>query len=190
MGDITTETLNALQALVGNDAADALATVLSRYTPTTTGRLPVGQLIITSSGNMTDGFGPTLQFAIRDNADVINPIGTIGYDRSGADNTGRLVVQINSAGALEAIMTATVSLITLVRAVNIAPGNLTLGTSGSTRGAITAYHGAAGNTPGYLVTYSPNGTPWYWFVEDDGTCRIAAAPPTSNGDGYIIGLQF
>jgi hypothetical protein len=37
---------------------------------------------------MLDGFGVTQSFSIKDNAGVTNPIGTLGYYRSGADNSG------------------------------------------------------------------------------------------------------
>jgi hypothetical protein len=56
------------------------------------------QLVATSSGNMGDGFGINMNFAIQDNAAVINEIGSLIFSRSGADNSGRFQVQPYNAG--------------------------------------------------------------------------------------------
>ena len=82
-----------------------------------------------------------------------------------------------------AILTGTSALVT----VNI--GALDAGVSATTRGAITAFHGAAGNTPGYLLLYSPNGTAHYFFVEDDGTLKQHTSAPAANTDGNVVGAQ-
>ena len=56
------------------------------------------QLLATSSGNMADGFGVNMNFAIQDDAAVINEIGSVVFVRSGADNSGRFQVQPYNAG--------------------------------------------------------------------------------------------
>jgi hypothetical protein len=56
------------------------------------------QLLATSSGNMADGFGVNMNFAIQDDAAVINEIGSVVFFRSGADNSGRFQVQPYDAG--------------------------------------------------------------------------------------------
>jgi uncharacterized protein DUF2793/endosialidase-like protein len=56
------------------------------------------QFLATSSGNMLDGFGVNVNFAIQDNAVTVNEIGNIAFSRSGADNSGRFQVQPYNAG--------------------------------------------------------------------------------------------
>jgi hypothetical protein len=56
------------------------------------------QLLATSSGNMADGFGVNMNFAIQDDAGVINEIGSVVFFRSGADNSGRFQIQPYNAG--------------------------------------------------------------------------------------------
>jgi len=56
------------------------------------------QLLATSSGNMADGFGVNMNFAIQDDAAVINEIGSVVFVRSGGDNSGRFQVQPYNAG--------------------------------------------------------------------------------------------
>jgi hypothetical protein len=48
---------------------------------------------------MADGFGINMNFAIQDDAAVINEIGSIVFLRSGADNSGRFQVQPYNVGA-------------------------------------------------------------------------------------------
>ena len=51
------------------------------------------------------------------------------------------------------------------------------------------WDGAGGNTPGYIVLYSPNGTANYYFAEDDGTLKRHTAAPTANTNGSAVGDQ-
>jgi len=51
------------------------------------------------------------------------------------------------------------------------------GVEGKTAGTITLWHGANGNSPGHIKIHSPNGTPYYLFVENDGTLKTQPAPP-------------
>jgi len=58
----------------------------------------------TSTGDMVDGFGPTILFRIRDSASVNNNIGYIEVLRDGADNSGAFTFYTYNAGsASEAI---------------------------------------------------------------------------------------
>ena len=56
------------------------------------------QLLATSSGNMLDGFGVNINFAIQDNAAAVNEIGNMVFSRSGSDNSGRFQVQPYNSG--------------------------------------------------------------------------------------------
>src|SRR5262245_26328030 len=57
------------------------------------------RLLVTTSGDMVDGFGSILGFSIRDNSGVINEgIATVRALRSGADNSGRLQLTTLNAG--------------------------------------------------------------------------------------------
>jgi hypothetical protein len=66
-------------------------------TQTNTNRF-VARVLHTTSADMADGFGSQLTFDIRDSANVINTIGTIGATRSGADGSGRLIFGTTTAG--------------------------------------------------------------------------------------------
>lgn len=68
-------------------------------------------------------------------------------------------------------------------------GDIAAGTSGGTRGVVTAWDGSGGNAPGCLKLQSPNGTTWHVFVEDDGTLKVNSALPTQNSDGSVVGTQ-
>ena len=64
-----------------------------------------------------------------------------------------------------------------------------IGADGVTRGVVTLWDGAGGNTPGAIKIASPNGTVWYLFIEDDGTVKVHNALPTANADGSEVGAQ-
>lgn len=72
--------------------------LLERDGQTTDAFLASQRLLVTKTTNMGDGFGPGLAFAIQDDAAVINAIGVIGAIRSGADNTGEIVLAPLTAG--------------------------------------------------------------------------------------------
>ena len=73
--------------------------------------------------------------------------------------------------------------------VTMPNGALTIGQDSSVQGILNLYDGGGGNTPGYLVLYSPNGTANYIFCEDDGTLKRHTSAPTQNSDGSEIGGQ-
>lgn len=58
----------------------------------------VGDILATTICNMADGFGAAFRLGIQDDADIYNPLATIGAVRSGADNTGDLVFYTYSGG--------------------------------------------------------------------------------------------
>ena len=62
-------------------------------------------------------------------------------------------------------------------------------TSNNKQGTLRLWDGPGGNTPGYLVLHSPNGTANYIFCEDDGTLKRHTSAPTANSDGSEIGGQ-
>jgi hypothetical protein len=51
----------------------------------------------TTSGDMVDGFGPSVNFSIKDNA-ATSEIGTIRFVRSGGDTSGRFIISTRNAG--------------------------------------------------------------------------------------------
>jgi hypothetical protein len=57
------------------------------------------QLVATSTGDIVDGFAANHDFAVQDNAAVINNIGSLQFARSGADNSGRFRVLPANAGS-------------------------------------------------------------------------------------------
>jgi hypothetical protein len=67
--------------------------------------------------------------------------------------------------------------------------SLVSGADGATQGTLTLWDGAGGNTPGYILLYSPNGTANYFFAEDDGTLKRHTSAPTQNSDGTAVGDQ-
>tara|TARA_R100000808_G_scaffold16583_1_gene37379 strand:+ start:3977 stop:4777 length:801 start_codon:yes stop_codon:yes gene_type:complete len=73
--------------------------------------------------------------------------------------------------------------------VTIPNGGLAVGSNSSKQGTLSLWDGSGGNTPGYLVLYSPNGTANYIFCEDDGTLKRHTSAPTANSDGSEIGGQ-
>ncbi len=63
---------------------------------TTIGALDVR---VTHTSSMGDGFGPIITFTVRDTDATDNPIGALGFVRTGADNIGDFLVQPINAGA-------------------------------------------------------------------------------------------
>lgn len=58
----------------------------------------VMKMQLTSTGDMTDGFGPVFGFIIEDTAGVENPIGYVGAIRNGADDVGKITFQCGKSG--------------------------------------------------------------------------------------------
>jgi hypothetical protein len=70
-----------------------------RTTDNTDTPLSPYRLLVTTTGDMSDGFGPILGFSIRDNSGLLNEgIATVRAVRSGADNSGRLQLTTRNTG--------------------------------------------------------------------------------------------
>jgi len=67
-------------------------------TASTTGTQQALDFRALSSGNMADGFGPLVAFAIEDDAVVTNVIASLAAVRAGADDTGELQADVYSGG--------------------------------------------------------------------------------------------
>jgi hypothetical protein len=78
---------------------------VERTTTATGSVIGVSRFLATTSGDMGDGFGGSISFQIKDNANVDNTLATIVGIRSGADNSGRLSLQTNNAGTQTEKMT-------------------------------------------------------------------------------------
>jgi hypothetical protein len=105
-----------------------------------------------------------------------------GTDVNDASNVGVYIAD----GLSGNIVTGSASSLS---AGTVSATNVTAGTDSTTRGILTLWDGSGGNKPGYIKVYSPNGTAWYLFVEDDGTVKVHNAAPAANTDGSIIGGQ-
>jgi hypothetical protein len=78
-------------------SVDSLVT-FERNGQTTNNIFMAQKLLSTKTTDMGDEFGTGLLFNIRDDANVVNPIGSIGAVRSGADNTGALIFKNTTTG--------------------------------------------------------------------------------------------
>jgi hypothetical protein len=158
--------------------------------------IPVSRLIAQTTGDMVDGFGPSFQFEATDSGASNKVFGGVGAVRDGADTEGKAVIYAGTNGAEPVatfdhnLLTTLAGGLTVVNDATVEGGDLICGVGSQTRGVLTAYHGASGNTPGVLKLASPNGTVRYFFAEDDGTLKVHSALPGSNSDGIEVGSQF
>jgi len=76
----------------------AVVGMMERYDAGTTNSLTGFAGRHTTSGDMADGFGTAVNYAIQDNAGVNNYIGNLGMNRDGNDSSGKFVVMISSNG--------------------------------------------------------------------------------------------
>lgn len=88
--------------LVQGDVTGGVAT-FDRLNSTTNTALGTINLKVTSSGDMTDGFGGSFQFCIQDTAAVENIIASVHGVRDGADNSGLLRFQTRALGVSTAV---------------------------------------------------------------------------------------
>lgn len=75
--------------------------VATKFTRTATnGSIAHENLILKTetNTNMVDGFGGVITFNIRDSAAVDNRLGWLGFERNGADDTGRFFISVDSNG--------------------------------------------------------------------------------------------
>ena len=84
------------------DVAESQFANIPRFTRTTTAQTALNlssqRVKTTTSLDMSDGFGTSIQFAIQDSANVENDIASVGAVRSGADNSGSLTFSTVNAG--------------------------------------------------------------------------------------------
>jgi hypothetical protein len=73
--------------------------------------------------------------------------------------------------------------------INLKTGSVNVGEASVRRGKLAIYNGTSTNTPGCLILYALNGTPYFVFVENDMTLKISATLPTADADGSVIGAQ-
>lgn len=97
----------------------------------------------TSSGNMADGFGAGIVFAIQDEAAANNYVGGVYGIRNGADNTGALQFLVANAGTLNSQMTLDQNGVLLTTQLGLTGA---FGCNGAGRQASYASGGAAGGT--------------------------------------------
>jgi len=71
-----------------------------RTTTITTGKRWAQRITLSTTADMTDGFGPSLVFGARDNYGSTNMLGQIAVVRDGADGYGKFEFIPNSAGTL------------------------------------------------------------------------------------------
>lgn len=75
--------------------------ILGRVTSSSTGPLTVANFYVrsTNGAGTSDGFGPRVTFALKDNSGLWGELGKIGAVRAGADNTGELTFYTVVAGS-------------------------------------------------------------------------------------------
>jgi hypothetical protein len=146
----------------------------------------------TSSGDMVDGFGTSLQFNIEDTAATANLISRLDVLRNGADNTGQMDFVVYSAGtpltplSLESA-TATVAG-NLDITSSVYPVTQSTRTTASTTSAFCALElvaessGNAGDTFGPCMTFSISDT----GVTDNAVGHISCVRDGADNTGKIV----
>lgn len=84
--------------------SSATPALFQRNRTDTTGMQSVISLRAKTTVDMADTFGPQLGFSIQDDAGVMNNIANIGAERSGADNSGNIVMYVKAAGVDVAVL--------------------------------------------------------------------------------------
>jgi len=152
----------------------------------------------TTTADMIDGFGTLLNFSIRDNANVINPIVNIGAQRSGADNSGRFVVSTFTTGTETERMTilpsGNVGIGTSAPvSVFHANASITLSlpaTSGTTQSGHIARLGATNQTGNVLDIGTLGGTTGGYWLQSTVATDLSLTSPlrlNPNGGNVLIG---
>lgn len=160
----------------------------------TTSQTSVARLVHKSTGDMVDGFGTSLLFAIDDTANSIQNIARITASRAGADNTGQLNFDTYIAGVLGnrwSILSSGVFESVGAQTIRTSTGDLTLATAAGNGNILLTPHGT-----GALQYNAANGAGAGDFLTLDGSNyvrrRTAAqvltdigATPVTGGSGYI-----
>lgn len=89
-----TATLHTYASILGQTP------IMERETSGSSSLLTAMRLKQKIAGQMSDGFGPGVSFYAEDEDGTSNVLGTIGYERSGADNSGRMVARTFNDGVV------------------------------------------------------------------------------------------
>jgi len=162
-----------VESTLGGSASDIpMKFVRNAVTTSTTQTSMIGK--VTTTGDMTDGFGSKYRFVIQDNALVENNIGEIGMMRSGADNSGAFFIDTANTGTLSTKFTILPNGNTGIGTTN---PNQRLQVSGNINVSGTVYYGA-------LVANSPHA-----FLDDEiGYTRICTK--ATNGVVIMETIEF
>lgn len=71
---------------------------------------------------------------------------------------------------------------------NVTSTSIGIGTDGSVQGILTMWFKDSNEFP-YIKIDSPDGTPFYFFVDNTGDLKMKTSAPTANGDGNPVGGQ-
>jgi len=160
----------------------------------------------TTTGNMVDGFGSSLNFQIRDSAGVDNSIAQIHGVRDGADNQGALTFSTNGVGGtlterMRIDVTGDVGIGVTPRNVG---SNVTLDTKNIYIGVNGALHGSINSDDGIYMNFDANnsntnssfnvgtngsGTGGTTLFKIDDNSRISLSNNDSGDDNTILGYQ-
>ena len=66
--------------------------------------------------------------------------------------------------------------------------SVSIGTDGSVQGILTMWDKDSNEFP-YIRITSPDGSDWFFFVDNTGDLKMNATAPTDNGDGAAVGSQ-
>lgn len=149
------------------------------------------------TGSLGVGIAPTEEFHVEGQtksvASVSGWAAWIENEATGGTNSGLLLTagEDSSDTTFQCRQQDGTTILTLSGSgiLELANGFFLMGAAATNKGALTLFSGSGGSAPGYARVYSPNGTPWFIFVEDDGTFKIHSAAPTANGDGTVVGTQ-
>ena len=89
-----------VEHLVSTDSSLARIVKIERDTSLTNNAIAGMHIVAKSTGDMVDGFGGRIEFAIEDDAGTTeNVIGNLIFDRDGADNEGSFVLRAGTDGS-------------------------------------------------------------------------------------------
>lgn len=128
-----------------------------------------GRVNVLSTADAIDGLGPLLEFSMTDTGVTRSPLGYVGARRSGADNSGRVVLMPSSAGTAVEALTVYPSRGVYIGSTPADPGANNLKVEGNLRVGNTNYWTLAGWTTN--ADAAING---YVTVTVDGTTRKLA----------------
>lgn len=168
---------------------DPAGVIQAQKTTTTTGTIQNILLLRSlTSNNMVDGFGGQILFNIEDNSTTSNNIGSIGFSRSGQDNSSEFGINVYNNGVTTRGLTINpngyVGIGTTDPSEKLdVTGNIELAYSASN--LYTLRQEANDNWYGYIIPFSStgmmkfateydgNGGGFHWFVDSSEKMRIS-----------------